>query len=93
MEIKNKRILVLGSWRGGRGGRAIAYTLSKLTEVVVLNRTERKAKELEKFGVKGGEKLSKGGRLEYYSSWADIVINATPIGMNEDRSPVPGGNF
>lgn len=85
VEIKNKRILVLGA---GGAGRAIAYTLSKLTEVVVLNRTERKAKELEKFGVKG-EKLSKG-RLEYYSSWADIVINATPIGMNEDRSPVPG---
>ncbi|GAB6101759.1 shikimate dehydrogenase [Thermococcus atlanticus] len=85
-EVEGKRILLLGA---GGAGKAIAHTFSRLTRVVVLNRTERKAKELEKFGVKG-EKLSKES-LEYYLSWADIVINATSIGMNEDRSPIPKG--
>ncbi|MBO8173771.1 MAG: shikimate dehydrogenase [Thermococcus sp.] len=83
-EVENKNILVLGA---GGAGKAIAYTLSRLAKVVVLNRTERKAKELEKFGVKG-EKLSKES-LEHYLSWADIVINATSLGMNEDKSPIP----
>ncbi|HII67904.1 MULTISPECIES: shikimate dehydrogenase [Thermococcus] len=82
-EVENKNILVLGA---GGAGKAIAYTLSSLAKVVVLNRTERKAKELEKFGVKG-EELSKES-LEYYLSWADAVINATSIGMNEDESPI-----
>ena len=83
-EVENKNILVLGA---GGAGKAIAYTLSRLAKVVVLNRTERKAKELEKFGVKG-DKLSKES-LEHYLGWADIVINATSLGMNEDKSPIP----
>ncbi len=85
-EVEGKRILLLGA---GGAGKAIAHTFSRLARVVVLNRTERKAKELEKFGVKG-EKLSKES-LEYYLSWADIVINATSLGMNEDKSPIPKG--
>ncbi|AHF79880.1 shikimate dehydrogenase [Thermococcus paralvinellae] len=83
-EVEGKRVLLLGA---GGAGKAITYTLSRLAKVVVLNRTEKKAKELEKFGVKG-EKLSKES-LEYYLSWADIVINATSLGMNEDKTPIP----
>ena len=83
-EVKDRRILILGA---GGAGKAIARALSRLAKVVVLNRTERKAKELEKFGLKG-EKLSRES-LEYYLSWADILINATSIGMNEDKSLIP----
>lgn len=81
--VKDKRVLILGA---GGAGKAIAYTLSKLAKVVVLNRTEKKAKALERFGVKG-EKLNKEN-LSHYLAWAEIVINATSVGMNEDKSVV-----
>ncbi|AEC51236.1 shikimate 5-dehydrogenase [Pyrococcus sp. NA2] len=81
-EVEGSKVLILGA---GGAGRAIAYELSKVAEVVVLNRTLEKAKELEKFGVKG-DSLEE---LPYYIEWADILINATSVGMGEERSIVP----
>ena len=82
--LKNRKILLLGA---GGAGKAIAYELSKDNEVVVLNRTLEKAKALEKFGVKGA-KLSLIN-LSRYLRWAEVLINATSVGMNSDETPVP----
>lgn len=84
IELGGRRVLVIGA---GGGGRAIAYELAKDNEVVVLNRTLEKAKRLERFGV-SGERL-KGENLEKYLRWAEIVVNATSVGMNEERSVIP----
>jgi len=82
--MNNRKILLLGA---GGAGRAIACSLSKSNEVVVLNRSVEKAKDLEGFGLKG-DVLDKKN-LESYMGWADILINATSVGMNEPKSIVP----
>ncbi len=84
IELGGRRILVIGA---GGAGRAIAYELAKDNEVVVLNRTLEKAKMLERFGVTGG-RLSVEN-LKKYVRWAEIILNATPVGMNEERSVIP----
>ncbi len=80
-DIKNKRILQLGA---GGAGRAIAYELSRSSIVTVLNRTLKKAKCLERFGVKTGRLEKKTLKREFKST--DILINTTSVGMNEKKS-------
>ncbi|ASJ16268.1 shikimate dehydrogenase [Thermococcus chitonophagus] len=82
--LEGANVLILGA---GGAGKAIAYELSKVASVVVLNRTVEKAKALEDFGVKGDALTPEN--LEYYLELADVLINATSVGMNEDRSLVP----
>lgn len=80
-EIKNKRILQLGA---GGAGKAIAYELAKSSEVIVLNRTLKRAKSLERFGVE--VKKLEHETLKRELERADVLINATSVGMNEARS-------
>ncbi|WP_099211939.1 shikimate dehydrogenase [Thermococcus henrietii] len=82
--LEGKDVLVLGA---GGAGRAIAYELSKTSNVVVLNRTPGKARALERFGVIGDALTA--DNLRRYIREADILINATSVGMNSDESPVP----
>ncbi|MFP4142711.1 MAG: shikimate dehydrogenase [Thermoplasmata archaeon] len=82
-DIKNKNILQLGA---GGAGRAIAYELAKSSKVMVLNRTLKKAKDLGEFGVKSG-RLEKR-KLKKELERSDILINATSVGMNEEKSPI-----
>ncbi len=82
--IKDKSILQIGA---GGAGRAIAYVLSKSADVTVLNRTIKKAKKLERFGL-DADKLNKKN-LKKSLNDCDILINTTFVGMNEDRSLVP----
>ncbi|MFP4051850.1 MAG: shikimate dehydrogenase family protein, partial [Thermoplasmata archaeon] len=77
-EIKNKRILQLSA---GGAGKAIAYELAKSSEVIVLNRTLEKAKSLERFGVEVKELEQETLKRELER--ADVLINATSVGMNE----------
>ncbi|CAB49372.1 shikimate dehydrogenase [Pyrococcus abyssi] len=81
-EIEGRNVLILGA---GGAGKAIAYELSKIANIVVLNRTPSKAKSLEKFGVKGGSL----DELPNYVGWADVLINATSVGMGTNESLVP----
>ena len=83
-EINNSRILVLGA---GGAGKAIAYELSKFSEVIVLNRTMEKALSLQKFGIDVGELTKDNLRRELKE--ADILINATSVGMNSNDNLVP----
>lgn len=83
-KVKGKRVLVIG---GGGAARAIAYEAKRRgAEVLIANRTERKAKLLAKeFGVR----MVRMAELR----WADfdILVNATSVGMfpHVDESPVP----
>ncbi|MFW6065051.1 MAG: shikimate dehydrogenase [Candidatus Natronoplasma sp.] len=82
-DIENKKVLQLGA---GGAGKAIAYELSRTSEVTVLNRTLKKARSLEKFGVEVN-RLSKE-ILKRELETADILINTTSVGMDEKRSLV-----
>ncbi len=84
-QIKGKKVLMIGA---GGVARAIGYgIIQKNGELIILNRTVRKAKKLARdLGCTYGG-LSRLSKL----SDVDIVVNATSIGMspNDDQTPVP----
>jgi len=84
--LKGKKTVLIGS---GGAASAIAVGLkSKGVKLVVLNRTEDKAGKLAKRV--NAEDSGSLGRLAEISS-ADILINATPVGMppETDQSIIP----
>lgn len=80
--LKDKKVAVLGA---GGAARAIIFGLTKKeARVVIFNRTFEKAKELAReFGCEVGD-FNNPQNLENM----DIIINATPIGMKGDKSPI-----
>jgi shikimate dehydrogenase len=94
ISTEGKRLLLLGA---GGAAKAIAFQAAQEVEdLLVLNRTSEKAIKLaktlhEKFGkkVKGGKFSSE--RLKKEVKDADILVNATSVGMLPDgnRSLVP----
>ncbi|MFX0029199.1 MAG: shikimate dehydrogenase [Candidatus Hermodarchaeota archaeon] len=92
--IDGKNILILGS---GGVSRAIAYILAEEANKIVLTdiikeKAIQVSKEIRsnmKADIEGV--LSNNKNLEEYIKKADILINATPIGMHpkEDETPIP----
>lgn len=95
----NKKVVVLGA---GGASRSISFALAKYArELVILNRTVEKAEKLARdivssLGV-GADAVRFGrldcSRLEAELKGADIVINATSIGMkpNDAETPIKRG--
>jgi len=85
-QLKGKKAVLIGS---GGAALAIAFGLKAGgVKLVVLNRTEEKAEKLaEKVNAEGSGGLDKLSEI----SSADILINATPVGMSPktDRSIIP----
>ncbi len=82
-EIGKKRVLQIGA---GGAGRAIAYEMARFSKVILINRTLKKAKSLEKFGVEAKPFRKKTLKKEIEKS--DILINTTSVGMKEEKSPI-----
>ncbi len=92
--IRDKKILILGA---GGAARAISFALSEnIAEIIVCNRTERRAIELAKDLsdkmniIATGKDMSKE-TLKTLTNDVDIVINTTPIGLYPDvkKTPIP----
>ena len=80
-KLKNRKVIILGS---GGAARAISFILEReKTDVVIISRNIKKAKEIGK-ALKYNNKNIKEQLQE-----ADILINCTPIGMNSNETPVP----
>ncbi len=87
VSLDKKKLLLLGA---GGAGKAIAFqAVQEVEELVVLNRTSEKAEMLaevlsKKFGkkVRGGAFSSE--RLKEEMKDADILVNATSVGMHPD---------
>jgi len=87
-DLSGLRIAVVGA---GGAGRSLVYRLSELDcEVYLLNRTLERAKEF----VEGLRRTSRA-RLHYAGldddsvvSRADVLVNATPVGMTSPGTPV-----
>jgi shikimate dehydrogenase len=94
VSLDGRKLLLLGA---GGAAKAIAFQAAQeVEELVVLNRTSEKAEKLaealcRKFGkkVRGGAFSSEFLKEEIKD--ADILVNATSVGMHPDvnRSPVP----
>lgn len=82
VNLKDKKVAVIGA---GGAARAVVYGLTKKGAIVkIFNRSLVKAKSLgQEFGCEY-EDLKNIGEV----SNMDIVINATSVGMNEDKSPI-----
>ena len=81
MDIAGKKVLVIGS---GGSARSIIHSLGKAGagEIAVINRTKKKALDsLELAGPVG--RYVEENEISEVVSEADLVINATPIGMSD----------
>ncbi len=94
VETEGKKVLLMGA---GGAARAVSYILlaeGKVERIVVLDidgeKAEGLAKDMEKFGKIEGRGLG-DEVLKESCKEADIVINATPLGMHprEEMSAVP----
>jgi shikimate dehydrogenase len=91
---EEKKMLLLGA---GGAAKAIAFQAAQeVEELVILNRTSEKATKLAELLYKKFGKKVKGGALsaevlKEEMKTTDILVNATPVGMNPDvnTSPVP----
>ncbi|MFA9414917.1 shikimate dehydrogenase [Natrinema sp. HArc-T2] len=83
--IQDARAVVVGA---GGAGRAIAFGLADAgATVAVANRTESKAHDLaEEVPRATGHGLAE---LEQLVADADVLVNATSVGMESDTTPVP----
>lgn len=81
--LAGKRAVVLGA---GGTARALVYGLrARGAEVHVLNRTRDRAESLAReLGAVSAGSLEDLDRLD-----AEILVNTTSVGLDEDRSPVP----
>lgn len=80
--LQEKKVAVIGA---GGAARAIIYGLiNKDAHVKVFNRSIEKAKDLAKEFAVGFGSLEELKEVEDY----DIIINASSIGMNEEKSPL-----
>ncbi|HJM37466.1 MAG TPA: shikimate dehydrogenase [Acidimicrobiales bacterium] len=81
LDVAGKKILVIGS---GGSARSIIYSLGKAEarEIAVINRTKNKALDaLELAGSVG--RYVEENEISKVVSEADLVINATPVGMSD----------
>ena len=95
IDAEEKKLVLLGA---GGAAKAIAYQAAQdAEELVILNRTEEKAKKLAAsvncFEAKTSGQLLSLSSLKDELANADILVNATSVGMhpNCDSSPVPKG--
>ncbi len=92
--ISGKKVLLLGA---GGAAKALAYIMAEdVNKLVIVNRNEKRALKLSNqikkyFGINIEAKKMSENVLKDESKKADIIINATPVGMypNVDKSPIP----
>ena len=80
MDVADKKVLVVGA---GGSARSIIYSLGKAGagDVVVINRTKEKGFDAAKLAGPTGRHIEESD-MPAFAAEADLVINATPIGMS-----------
>jgi len=81
LDVAGKKVLVVGS---GGSARSIIYSLGKAgaAEIAVINRTKKKALDALELAGPVGRYVEENEISEVVSE-ANLVINATPIGMSD----------
>ena len=89
LNLRNSNVLLLGA---GGAARAItaAFAKEKAKKITIANRTLQNANELSRFANKIGIN-STAITIEQVGNTAsnyDIIVNSTPVGMNNESSPI-----
>ncbi|MAT62405.1 MAG: shikimate dehydrogenase [Actinomycetota bacterium] len=81
LDVAGKKVLVIGS---GGSARSIIYSLGKAEarEIAVINRTKNKALDALELAGSVGRHVEEN-EIPKVVSEADLVINATPVGMSD----------
>ena len=81
LDVAGKKVLVIGS---GGSARSIIYSLGKAEalEIAVINRTKNKALDALELAGSAGRHVEEN-EIPKVVSEADLVINATPVGMSD----------
>ena len=94
IEIKNSKILMLGA---GGAARAIIAGFQKedARKITIVNRTKSKGDELANFSSELGlDSISKSiGDINNLDSEFDIVVNASSLGLNNEKNIIPSKLF
>ena len=95
IEPKGRRVAVIGA---GGASRAISFALAERgASLIILNRHRFKAEELAKRIASFNQNVKALAlderNLAEALSWADVLVNATSLGMSPevDKTPVPAG--
>ena len=92
IELSGKSVLLLGSG-GTASAIAVAFCKTGVSDLHIANRdTEHAARLRDKLRLTGMEGISVGSlaSLEYEAPDADVIVNATSLGMKEgDSLPLP----
>lgn len=89
--LRSKKILILGA---GGAARAIAFSLAEeAKEIVILNRTVKKAQNLAQNIIEHSKVIIKGKHLNQQNikeelKDSNILINTTSVGMKPQEDPV-----
>lgn len=97
VKIDGKNVLLLGA---GGAARAVAFRLlqERAEQIVIANRTEARAAvfaaDLRKYGGRAVRIMTVPWRgAETSAAAADIIINATPLGLRPETDPFPPLSF
>jgi 3-dehydroquinate dehydratase/shikimate dehydrogenase len=82
LALQGAKILVLGA--GGAGRAAVFGLKERGADVYILNRTPGPAQNLAKKA-----RAKAVNKLQVRKMTFDVIINATPVGMEENRDPLP----
>ena len=85
--FENKKVIVLGAGGAARGAIASFYR-KKVSEIVIINRTIGKAREIKSLYADKDIKITVYGENEDFAGHykdANLLINTTSVGMNNDR--------
>ena len=85
-EIQNKRVAIFGS--GGAAKSAVIALLSHTKHICLFNRTKDKNKEFAK-----KNSIDYDGLEAFQPNNFDIIINATTVGLNEEKSILNAGQI
>lgn len=90
IDFRGMQVLLLGA---GGAARAVVAALAKehgITKIVIANRDMERAKELGKIGTSLGLKCEvlTLDRAQDVSSVCDLIVNSTPLGMNNEPSVI-----